>query len=315
MTMTERAIDSRTSPIGVVVLHYRFWPPVADTLQALLDQSRRPDFVVVVDNASGDGSTQEIARAFPTVDVVQMEMNVGYGAGMNAGVELLLARNVDAILLLTHECRLAATALEALVDRLQLAQNVAVVGPLLGYRSSPERVFSAGGNIERRSWRPRHIHEPALMDEWRGRPPHEVEWLDGAALLVRASAIKTAGGLDEDYFLYFEETEYLLRLRRLGWSVECVPAAMAWQEPGDRPSYLWLRNRLRFLARTAPKRHVVREVSRLALSVAKCTVSPDPRLSSEDIRDRRRALAHFLMRRWGPDGRDLADRQSKAVLP
>jgi GT2 family glycosyltransferase len=301
---TEAAPKTRTLRVGVVVLNFRFWPHVAETLNALLNQSRRPDRVVVVDNASSDGSTRKIARAFPALDLVEMRTNVGYGGGMNAGVDELLARKMGAILLLTHECRLAPGALEALVDRLETASNVAAVGPLLGYRSHPERVFSAGGCIERSSWRPRHIHEPAAMDEWRGRVPHEVEWLDGAAMLLRASAIRTTGKFDEDYFLYFEETEYLLRLREMGWSIECVPAAIAWQEPGVRPPYLWLRNRLRFLARTAPKHHVIREASRLAISVARNSVVPNRRLTASEIRDRRRALFHFVLRRWGSnDGR------------
>jgi N-acetylglucosaminyl-diphospho-decaprenol L-rhamnosyltransferase len=63
------------------------------------------------------------------------------------------------------------------------------------------------------------------------------EWLDGAAVLLRSDAIRDAGMLDEDYFLYFEDTEYLLKLRRLGWLVECIPAAVAWQERGTgRPT-------------------------------------------------------------------------------
>jgi len=301
--------------VGAVVLHYRFWPQVEETLQALLRQSHLPDHVVVVDNASGDGSARKIARAFPAVDVIQMDRNVGYGAGMNAGVEQLLARNADAILLLTHECRLAPTALGSLLDRLDQEPMVAAVGPLLAYRSHPERVFSAGGSIDRSAWRPRHIHEPALVEEWSGRPAHEVEWVDGAAVVLRASAVRTVGKLDEDYFLYFEETEYLLRLRQLGWSIECVPAALAWQEPGSRPTYLWFRNRLRFLGRTAPKRHVIREASRLGMSVVRNTISPNPRLTFTDIRDRRRALFHFLLRRWGPDGGDLRNGDAKAVDP
>jgi GT2 family glycosyltransferase len=287
--------------VGAVVLHYRFWPEVRSTLSALLAQTRPPEQLVVVDNRSGDGSVPRLREAFPEVEVVEAPGNLGYGAGMNLGMQRLLDGGMDAILLLTHECRLAPDALEALAGRLEEQSTVGAAGPLLAYRSEPTVVFSAGGEIDRSMWRPRHVHEPRLVAEWVGKRPHDAEWLDGAAVLLRSDAVREAGLLDEDYFLYFEETEYLLKLRRLGWPVECVPAALAWQEPGIRPTYLWLRNRLRFLARTAPKRHVLREVGRLAASVVRNSLVSNRMLTRTQVRDRRRALIHFLTRRWGPD--------------
>jgi GT2 family glycosyltransferase len=289
--------------VGVVVLHFRFWPEIRSTLSALLAQTRPPDRIVVVDNRSSDGSVPRLREAFPSVEVIEAPSNLGYGGGMNLGLEHLLEGGMDAVLLLTHECRMAPDALEALIARLDDAPAVGALGPLLAYRSSPDVVFSAGGEIDPAAWRPRHVREPRLVAEWAGAPPRAVEWLDGAAVLVRAAAVRDAGPLDEGYFLYFEETEYLLSLQRLGWSVECVPAALAWQEPGNKPTYLWLRNRLRFLARTAPKRHVLRETSRLAASVLKNSIVPNRMLTRAQIQDRRRALVHFLARRWGPDSR------------
>jgi GT2 family glycosyltransferase len=287
--------------VGAVVLHYRYWPGVEETINALLAQTRPPDVVLVVDNRSADGSVESLHRAFPGMEVIEAEVNRGYGAGMNLGVERLLERGMDAVLLLTHECILADDALAALVARLEEDPRVGAVGPLLAYRSKPDRVFSAGGEIDRRTGWPRHLTEPESVAEWTNGPPKVVEWVDGAAVLLRSSAVRDAGTLDEDYFLYFEDTEYLLKLGRRGWPVECVREALAWQEPGTVPTYLSLRNRLRFLARTAPKRYVVRDAARLAASVAKNSVAPNRNATRTLLRDRRRALVHFLTRRWGPD--------------
>jgi GT2 family glycosyltransferase len=295
--------------VGAAILHYRFWPGVRSTAEALLTQATPPDHVVVVDNASNDGSSIEFDRAFPDIEVIEAPVNLGYGGGMNLGIARLLERQMDAILLLTHECRLAPDALEKLVRRLEEKSVVGAVGPLLGYNSTPDLVYSAGGHIEKQTWRPRHVREPRSVAGWVGRAPHQTEWLDGAAVLLRSAAAREAGMLDEDYFLYFEEVEYLLRLRKLGWVVECVPAALAWQEPSTKPTYLWLRNRLRFLARTAPPRHIVREASRLAASVALNSIVPNPKLTLAERHDRRRALFHFLIRRWGPDTPNVGRRE------
>jgi GT2 family glycosyltransferase len=286
--------------VGAVILHYRFWPGIERTIQSLLAQTRPPDVVLVVDNGSNDGSAQSLRRS-PGFELIEAGVNRGYGAGMNLGLEPLLERGMDAVLLLTHECLLAPDALERLVERLEDDPDIGAVGPLLAYRSMPYRVFSAGGEIDRRTRRPRHVTEPHVVKDWIDRPSRGVSWVDGAAILLRAPAVKAAGRLDEEYFLYFEETEYLLKLRRLGWRVECVHAAVAWQEPGVKPSYLMLRNRLRFVARTAPRRYVVRDVGRLTASVIKNSVIPNRQATPSQLRDRRRALTHFLMRRWGPD--------------
>lgn len=286
--------------VGVVVLHYRFWPGVRPCLERVLAQTRRPESVVVVDNHSGDGSVERLRVAFSDIEVVEAHVNGGYAAGMNMGMERLLASGMDALLLLTHECLLEPDAVERLVERLEVEPDVGAVGPLLGYVSGPELVYSAGGVIDRRSWTERHLRAPARVQEWSGRPPHPVEWLDGAAIMLRSDVVRDAGFLDESYFLYFEENDYLARLRRKGWRVECVPAALAYQEPGGKPTWLYVRNRLRFVARTAPRRLVVREVARVAFQAARNGArlrSPEAR---SEGRDQLRGLAAFLTRRWGP---------------
>jgi GT2 family glycosyltransferase len=285
--------------VGAIVLHYRFWPGVRSTLEAVQNQTRPPDSLLVVDNHSGDRSISRLRQGFPNVEVIVAPTNRGYGAGMNLGMETLLSRGMDAILLLTHECRLDPDALEALVTRLEDEPKAGAVGPLLGYLSNPSLVYSAGGVIHRRRWRQRHVNVPKLVAQWAGKPPQPVDWLDGAALLLRSAAIRASGRFDEDYFLYFEETEYLLTLKRMGWLVECIPAARAWQEPSSKPTYLWLRNRMRFLARTGPKPALLLELARVVRDVVRTWVRPPSEPARSENRDRVRALLHFLAGRWG----------------
>jgi GT2 family glycosyltransferase len=292
--------------VGAVVLHYRFWPRVRSTLEALLSQTRRPDEIVLVDNRSDDGSAESIRGAFPQVEVIEARLNRGYAAGMNIGLHAMLSRGAEAILLLTHECRLAPDALRALVARLEEEPILGAVGPLLAYESAPHLVFSAGGSLRPRDWRGVHLREPDRVDDWRGRDPHAVEWLDGAAILLRDAAARALGKLDEDYFMYYEETEYLVRLRAAGWKVECVPAAVAWQESGGKPDYLFTRNRLRFVARVAPRRVLLLELARELRSLIENSRRPRSTAEIAVDRERRRAVLHFLLRRWGPGPTDDA---------
>jgi GT2 family glycosyltransferase len=180
--------------------------------------------------------------------VLELDRNDGYAAGMNAGARWM-PEDVDFLLLLTHECLLAPDALERLVLALQQDPRCAMAGPLLGLHTSPEMVWSAGGRLAAWTGRPLHIRKPTLTALWRSEPPVEVAWLDGAALLVRADAFRRVRQFDETYFLYYEELDLCLRLRRAGYALRCVPAATAWQEPGDASPYLDARNFPRVLRR------------------------------------------------------------------
>ncbi|MGI8873677.1 MAG: glycosyltransferase family 2 protein [Egibacteraceae bacterium] len=270
------------------------------TLTALAGQSPPPMRTIVVDNHSGDGSADRIKTEFPEVDTIELPQNAGYGAGMNAGIDRCREAGMDLILLLTHECRLGSGALAALVGHLTESPGVGAAGPLLGYLTDECRVYSAGGLLHPRSWNTRHVDVPVRVDDWRGAPPRAVDYVDGAALLVREEAARGVGGFDEQYFLYFEETEFLLRMRALGWTVECVPAALAWQQPGDFGPYFRVRNRLRFLARNAPGPVLVREFLRVVARMIRVWAQPWSAHHRRYAREGTRGLLDFLRRRWGP---------------
>jgi GT2 family glycosyltransferase len=287
--------------VGAVVLHYRYWPGIRSTLKCLLAQHPQPDEIIVVDNCSGDGSASRIREEFAGLTVIETSHNGGYAAGMNLGIRSLLIQEMEAILLLTHDCELRADAVEKLADRMEGQPEVAAVGPILGFCSSREKVFSAGGFIDPTTWETSHILVPDKIDEWNGKPPHEVDWLDGAAILLRSEAVREAGPLSTAYFMYFEESEYLLRLRHRGWSVECVPAAVGWQEPRmlTFPLEFRIRNRLRFLARNAPKAVLRSELAYLLLSSIKGSIRR-PRRARKILTPRIKGITDFALARNGP---------------
>lgn len=264
-------METITEPSGVgalvvaaIVLHYRNWPGISGCLRALSAQDRHPDRVLVVDNRSDDGSVAHIRREFPEVEVLERPDNGGYSSGMNAGIRHLIANGArpDAVLLLTHDCHLASDALSHLAARMGSRPGLGVAGPLLSLHESPAVVYLAGGAIDPRTWDIAHPCNPGPADAglglaagWHGRPPHEVTWLDGACTLLRISAWEAVGPLDERYFLYYEDTDYGIRLGTAGWSVECVPAARAWHshaKASTMVSYLATRNQLLFASRHAP---------------------------------------------------------------
>jgi GT2 family glycosyltransferase len=138
--------------IGAVIVHYRFWPDVRQTLDALLGQTRPADHVLIVDDCSGDDSIAEIARAYPELEVSVAPVNRGCVANFKAGLRAMLERGVDAILLLTHETELEPDALERLAARMEGEPSLGAVGPLIGFLSERQTVFSVGGMLLAGTW-------------------------------------------------------------------------------------------------------------------------------------------------------------------
>jgi N-acetylglucosaminyl-diphospho-decaprenol L-rhamnosyltransferase len=189
--------------------------------------------IVVVDNGSGDGSAAAIRDQFPDVSVVEAE-NRGYGAGANIGIG---ATGGDDVLILNPDTVVPAGTIAALAGYLAQYPDVAIVGPLLRYPSGE-------GQSSRRRFPTRWtaLCESTIVEMWwpdnpavrRFRmvddpPPaagdaQRVDWIVGAALLVRRAAIERVGGFDESFRMYSEEVEWCWRLRQHGWKVAWLPA-------------------------------------------------------------------------------------------
>lgn len=230
--------------VAAVVLHYRLWPGVGRCLDDLERQTLPLTQTVVVDNWSGDGSPDAIARKYPAVELIRLSINDGYAAGMNAALRSLDLASLDFVLLCTHDARLEPGCLEQLVAAAEHDDSIGVVGPMLGWASRPGEVWSAGGMLRAVTGRPWHLREPLRIDAARQGQIADRAWIDGAIMLVRPTSFERAGLFDERFFLYSEELDWLRRVRSVGKRVVVAPSAVAWQEPGMAPPYLETRNRI-----------------------------------------------------------------------
>ena len=176
-----------------------------------------PARVVVVDNASADGTAEMVARRFPEVDVVVNERNLGFGRAVNHGLEH--AGDVDVVVLVNNDTVCARDFVERMLEPFA-DPGVGMVAGVLLQASAPELVDSAGIELDRtlRSW---DIlwNEPV---EGLADAPAPVGPCGGAAA-YRVEALRDAGGgFDEAFFAYWEDVDLALRLRLAGW--RCVRA-------------------------------------------------------------------------------------------
>lgn len=224
-----------TSPsaLGIVIVNWNTRIHLLKALE-LLCQPSAPDLhIVVIDNASEDGSVAAVAAQFPKVQVIANSENLGYAAAVNQGAAqiqqpCILVMNADV------QCPLATVV----AMELSMRQNprMAAVGPQL---------FNSDGTLQL-SWGkdPSLVHEFVQRWWWRkleqqpgqrillhaADHPKKVDWILGACFLVRKEAFDQVGGMERSFFMYFEEADLFRRLRNANWDVWYLPSVQAIHE-------------------------------------------------------------------------------------
>lgn len=236
--------------IGCVVLSHHPGDAIVATIAAVCASARPADELLIIDNASPEISLAALRAAYPNLAVEARSTNDGYGSAMNTAARQLIDHGCTTLLFLTQETVVEPTAIGQLSAELAGNDSVGVVGPTLCWRSDPTRVWSTGGWIGSIRSRPRHTAADAGGRQG-DQDPIDVDWLDGACLMMPSAVFQQVGGFRDDLFLYWEDVDICRRVRELGRVVRCVRAAVAYQEPGMTPPYLAARNRALVLGRSA----------------------------------------------------------------
>ncbi len=233
-----------TAPeLSVVIVSYNSGKTLPACLKSIEATVSRSHEVIVVDNGSSDGSLERVRADFPGVQVVEGAANRGYAAANNSG--LGRARGAWAALV-NPDIELLPDALDRLISTLEATPQLAAAGPALVWPEGEPQPYSHGGDPS-----PAYLLQRALtrlagrsLHRWAGGPTRTVDWVSGACLVARRSALEQVGGLDEDFFLYFEDVDLGRRLRQRGWRIAFVPSATAVHH--SRPSYADRKRRERY---------------------------------------------------------------------
>jgi hypothetical protein len=219
--------------LWVSVVSYRTPDLLHECLRALQTERASVNLeVTVVDNNSSDGSVELVERDFPWVHVIRNARNIGFGAAHN---QVIRQSASEYVLLLNSDAAPQPGALHTLVGALDANPLVAVVGPKLRYPNGsvqPSRrrfptvatLFLESTQLQR-FWPDNAVLRRYYVSDRSDDVPQQVDWLVGACLCVRRTAIEQIGLFDERFFMYSEELDWCRRMRMAGWRVAYVPTA------------------------------------------------------------------------------------------
>lgn len=236
----------KTEPdVSVLIVSFNVAPFVGACLSSIAPGCGAASHeVIVVDNASADDSVAAVAAARPDATIVTLDRNVGFSRGVNQAMARSSGRH---LLLLNPDAQAAPGAIERLVRFLDDRPDVGVAAPRLlnpdGSDQGTARRFPtpAAAVFGRRSpltrlfpsnpWAKRYLVGVRTPND----EPFDVDWVSGACLLTRRDVVENVGGLDESFFMYWEDADWCHRVQDAGWRVVTVPdAVVVHAEGGSR---------------------------------------------------------------------------------
>lgn len=179
--------------------------------------------VVVVDNASSNGSAAMVEQEFPEARLITNERNLGFASAANQGICLSKSRY---LLLLNSDTQVGEQALRGMMRFMDEHPEAGAMGPRLVLPDSSPQPYSFGcdptlGYLLRRGLN--LLLREGYLHDWGMEEIREVDWVSGASIMLRRKALEEIGLLDENFFLYFEDNDLCLRLRQKGWKVYFNP--------------------------------------------------------------------------------------------
>lgn len=185
--------------------------------------------IVIVDNNSKDGSIEVLRDNFKKCIIIDTNSNLGFAGGNNLAIRYALENNADYVLLLNNDTVVEKSFLEKLVEVGERYEDVGIVGGKIYYFSEPHKIWYAGGKISKLIGKTKHI-DVNEIDLNENNKIFETDYVTGCMMLVSRKAIEKVGMMDENYFLYYEETDWNVRIKNKGFRIMYTPYSIIYHK-------------------------------------------------------------------------------------
>jgi len=219
------------SDVSVILVNYRTEDYLTACLESLKKAASLTSIeIVLVDNSKGGGAAEILRRHFPNAKLVENDRNLGYAKAVNQGLSI---SDSEFVLVLNPDTVAREDSLDVLLEFMRTHPDAGIVGPKLvnpdgTIQLSCRRFYTMKTILLRRTFLGRIFKNTSsvkrhLMLEWDHDSTREVDWVMGAAMMVRKAAISEVGPMDERFFLYFEDVDWCYRMKTFGWKVYYHP--------------------------------------------------------------------------------------------
>ncbi|HAA64159.1 MAG TPA: glycosyltransferase family 2 protein [Thermoanaerobacter sp.] len=239
--------------IGIVIVNYNGEKYINDCVRSISESTYKNYMVIVVDNASTDNSIKNLEEEFKErITIIKNNENLGFSSANNIGIKYALQNGCEFVILLNNDTVIDKDLIHNMVST-SLSNDNAIISPKIYYYNEPNKIWSAGGGINWKKGLSFHYGFNQI-DKGQFDEQKEIDFATGCCILIHKSVFEKVGYLAEEYFLYFEDTDFCVRAKQKGIKIIYEPKAKLWHKvsstTGGEESLITLyygnRNRLYF---------------------------------------------------------------------
>lgn len=241
--------------LSIIIVSWNVREDLVRCIQSIEENRPFAEFeIIVVDNASSDGTAERISRDFPKVTIIANKENRGFAAGNNQGIKKARGQY---LFFLNPDTIVHPLSLDVLMNFMDGNSDAGACGPKLlnedgTTQPSTRRFPTFRGALYRHTafrflWIFRSEYEKLLMKDFDYDREIDVDEVTGAALMVRRSVIDRVGCMDESFFMYYEEVDLCYRIKQAGWRTVFVPEAVITHLGGRSASQISVMNHILML--------------------------------------------------------------------
>ncbi len=261
--------------VGIVILNWNGFSNTSACLESIKKADHRDvdSSVIIVDNASSDDSIKQIKKNYPDIHIVENHANLGFSQGNNVGIHRALSLGSKYIFLLNNDTIIDKNTIARLVNGAEI-NNAGIVAPKIyfqaGYEYHETRyaakdrgkvIWYAGGVIDWKNCYGIHLGVDEVdRGETKWNQERITDFASGCAMLVKKEVFEKVGYFDKKYYLYYEDLDFNVRVKKMGYTIRYFPGSFLWHKNAsssgysgsELQDYYISRNRLLFGMRFAP---------------------------------------------------------------
>ena len=220
--------------VSIIIVHYQAKPELFACLSSIISSNIKTGYeVIVVDNDETKTIGKQLTENFPWVRYAKASGNIGFGAGNNLGSRIAIGKY---FFFLNPDTILEKGSVDLLIESIEAGKNIGIIAPqlidtksnILPYQCSAKLTPLSGlisHSVINRIYPNNPISKKYWLRDWDRKSARYVEVVQGAAFMVKRKLFDEIGGFDEQFFMYFEESDFCLRTKQHGWSIVFEPRA------------------------------------------------------------------------------------------
>lgn len=215
--------------VFIIILNYNGYRDTIECIDSIKKSTYKNYEIIIIDNNSTDNSERILLSKYPEYHFIQTGINNGFAWGNNFGIKYSIDNGADYVLLLNNDTIVTPNFLQPLISLAESDKRIGIVGGKIYYYNEPKKIWYAGASINTYNGKTKHLGDKDI-DNGQFDNISETGYVTGCMMFVNREAIKKAGLMDENYFLYYEETDWNVRIKKCGYRIVFTPYSIIYHK-------------------------------------------------------------------------------------